>query len=463
MSDEGDAYLEQRLNELRSEINQTLKLFNAELQSFGKAFQDERSTFSTAHRVVDLSTGLPQPSYTKDGKTLLVLNDVQVSQISECLKAHHRSNAHVEVLSEDLAELRRQVAKLQGIAPTPQHQQQLDDLRKELAELKNSQQQQRQVQQHQNSPPRKRAHAHQASTTGRPDAKTQDAFKALLRLSFGIDEDDDWPDFPTVPKTSKKWPRHAPVDSQEGSDSPSRPAFSGPVDRLDWEKMRMDSVEVKAILNKLARIIYDNPEFRTHTTYQRSYQHIWDACFRTLEHLRCQVQEQLSMQPEKLNEKKAKKKQTDRRRGRWKSRAHARAAAYDKNKARLGAAVGALAVQACVEGDESETEAGKTAIRVVVAEWCSQENFDAQQQLEKLVSSGISGYTLLKATMLRPHDKPLDAKTSRIAVRSKFAQEKPHLVEAVKKNNPPFPPARRRRGQSQRGQILGANRSVDCS
>ncbi|KAK0525031.1 hypothetical protein OC835_005740 [Tilletia horrida] len=429
MSDEGDAYLEQRLNELRSEINQTLKLFNAELQSFGKAFQDERSTFSTAHRVVDLSTGLPQPSYTKDGKTLLVLNDVQVSQISECLKAHHRSNAHVEVLSEDLAELRRQVAKLQGIAPTPQHQQQLDDLRKELAELKNSQQQQRQVQQHQNSPPRKRAHAHQASTTGRPDAKTQDAFKALLRLSFGIDEDDDWPDFPTVPKTSKK-----------GQGNP--------------EQAGADYLRQSGVPDT-----YELP----YKPAERSYQHIWDACFRTLEHLRCQVQEQLSMQPEKLNEKKAKKKQTDRRRGRWKSRAHARAAAYDKNKARLAPAVGALAVQACVEGDESETEAGKTAIRAVVAEWCSQENFDAQQQLEKLVSSGISGYTLLKATMLRPHDKPLDAKTSRIAVRSKFAQEKPHLVEAVKKNNPPFPPARRRRGQSQRGQILGANRSVDCS
>ncbi|KAK0551003.1 hypothetical protein OC844_006643 [Tilletia horrida] len=313
MSDEGEAYLEQRLNELRSEINQTLKLFKPELQSFGKAFQDERSTFSTAHRVVDLSTGLPQPSYTKDGKTLLVLNDVQTLSGS---------------------------------------------------------------------------------------------------LSFGIDEDDDWPDFPTVPKTSQKWPRHAPVDSQEGSDSPSRPAFS----------------EVKAILNKLAQIIYDNPDTYDlpYKPAERSYRHIWDACFRTLEHLRRQVQEQLSMQPEKLNEKRAKKKQTDRRRGRWKSRAHARAAAYEKDKARLGPAVGALAVQACVEGDESETEAGKTAIRAVVAEWCSQENFDAQQQLENLVPSGSSGYTLLKATELRPHDKPLDAKISRIAF---YTQSRVQIVE----------------------------------
>ncbi|CAD6986233.1 unnamed protein product, partial [Tilletia controversa] len=410
---------------------------------------DSAESFRTTHEVCADVLEVT-PSQAVNNKFILVLNEVQLDELQEAMRAYRKADEVSSQLEMEFRQLQKDFAQLKTStrARTESSSSSLtssnDDEDPEAALVRaatsgGSKKRKR--------PRRKRAKV----ARGQPDKKIQVAFEELLREDFGIEKGALWPDYPNVPKSSPEWPRH-PVQA-EGAEGEQ--AVGEPMDRLDWVTGRMDDVNFKTILLKHARTLTDEAEAYglPNDEGQREFDYILNACRRTLDTLKRTCRERRQIDADVLKNKKAAKDTADRRNARRKNRQRARAKAARKHPQLFGDAVADMLGLECVEGDE--TDAARSAsgedeamviedrkiVRSVIPEWWSTENYDLQNRLEKATSKSASGYIRRSALVLKAHSEVLPPAIPRIAISSKFAADHPELVIAVKKNKPPYKPS----------------------
>ncbi|KAE8227992.1 hypothetical protein CF326_g7093 [Tilletia indica] len=431
-----------------------------------KAYHDSAKSFTAAHQVVDITN--VGPSRVVNDKVLIVLNQIQLDEIQTMMRSFRTQQEERETLAQEVKTLQAEVLELKRLRPR------VLELEKKVEEQGNGDFSENSS----NASPRRRQpsspsarrskrlrrETRQVKTgPGRPDHKIQDAFLELLRAGFGIDPDEEWPDFPTVSRDSPAWPRHPvppPADSSAAAVSAEEVLVGEPQDRLNWEGGRLDDVQFKSVLAKHARTIKEQADYFELPVEAdtRTYQHIYAACHRTMDTLKRACREKRQLGAEFLAERKKTKEAADRRNKRRKTRSDARRRAAKAYPSKFGASVADMIGLECVEEDESEQEDAANAddgnisdddspapvaksIRVIVPEWWSKENKNLQQKLERHVPFQTSKFKVNEATQLTAYRESLSMEVPRIAVSSTFAEKYPHLVMDVKDNSPPFKPA----------------------
>ncbi|CAD6945656.1 unnamed protein product, partial [Tilletia controversa] len=226
-----------------------------------------------------------------------------------------------------------------------------------------------------------------------------------------------------------------------------------PCCRLDWVNGQINDERFSEVLDDLSQELVEQPDDYglPKEDAKRTFRYVRAACKRTLEEIRRQARLLHTKTAAELEEMTKNKKTVDRRRVRQKARTNSRKNAALQNPLRFGDAERAMLTRAGVEWDETdyeyetdeEAEPEKVS-RVIWPEWFSEENRQVQNKAHKEVPSHRLSYKVVTARHLTAYTstKPLSGKLMRIQVSSTFAQKYPKLVRSVKKNLPPFKPAR---------------------
>ncbi|CAD6952153.1 unnamed protein product, partial [Tilletia caries] len=281
------ADLSTQLQEKATEMQNGLKEhIDAALNDYHEAAK----TFTAAHQVVDLDD--VDHSQVKDGKIVLVLNDIQLDEVQHALRRHREAEGRIEELEREMNALR---TKLEEQRREQRQQPAQRTQSRQLPEFTDEEDlESGPVRDADRSPPRKRSRSRKVVGPGRPDAKIQEAFEELVREGFGIDPDEPWPDYPSISRNSPEWPRYPPtakpIRSENPDDSEEDDADEEGelMDRLDWVGGRMDDAEFRSILRKHAKTLTDEADaYRLPPKEQmREYDYIYRACARTLENIK---------------------------------------------------------------------------------------------------------------------------------------------------------------------------------